>query len=212
MKQNRIGAYSLYDGIIPAMRIQGHTLQAIGDKCGVSRERIRQILREHYPNQLHPTLLTRKQLAQILQCSPSLLQTIEAEGLSPSIHRDHRFFYDPKDIEAIKAIVESKQPIPEVQLICEVCGKTFYRKPYYIRPTQSPGRFCSNKCKSSFLGVHYGFGIHPEHAGRHRKYDYQLIYDLRDKTGWDTLKISRQLHIPLGTVDTILKKRGKPAI
>jgi len=38
--------------------------------------------------------------------------------------------------------------------ICEECGEIFYRKIL----NNSPGRFCSNKCKGKNLGDNYGFG------------------------------------------------------
>ena len=44
MTEKHIPVVEIYDGQIADMRRDGFTLQRIGDKIGVSRERVRQIL------------------------------------------------------------------------------------------------------------------------------------------------------------------------
>lgn len=63
---SNVGVRQIYDGTIAEMRKQGSTLEEIGNKCGVSRERIRQVLRKHYPENLHPDGLSTHQLSEYL--------------------------------------------------------------------------------------------------------------------------------------------------
>jgi len=92
-----------------------------------------------------------------------------------------------------------------VERVCEICGTKFFRRRYEIRP-RSPARFCSRKCLGSYIGQHYGFPVHRK-IGKKRKWDYDEIWKLEDKTGWGPTKISKTLGIPIPTVSMILKKR-----
>lgn len=47
-KMTKSPVWEIYNGQIKELRNQGLTLQAIGNQVGVTRERIRQILNEHY--------------------------------------------------------------------------------------------------------------------------------------------------------------------
>jgi len=44
------GIYEEYGDLIATLRREGRTLQQIGDRLGVTRERVRQVLREHFPD------------------------------------------------------------------------------------------------------------------------------------------------------------------
>lgn len=210
------GVFSTFDGMIPTLRSKGYTLQEIGNKCQVSRERIRQILNEYYPDkaQRPNCLVTRHTLASLIGCSRNLVICMEDEGIINPIRRGGLHLYDKKDVAKIKALIQARiesQRKPVIELTCEVCDAKFYRKSYLIRKT-SPGRFCSRKCRGVFIGNNYGFKAHPKnrgHSGRGRKWDYDGIYKLRDETGWGALRISRALNMPLGTVDMILQKRER---
>jgi len=97
----------------------------------------------------------------------------------------------------------------EVELKCEVCGKIFYRKPYGIRSV-SPGRFCSNECKGSYVGNTVGFGgAGRGNRGAPRKWNYDRVYALQDERGWGCDRIGRELGIPSSTVSCILHRRRK---
>jgi endogenous inhibitor of DNA gyrase (YacG/DUF329 family) len=55
----------------------------------------------------------------------------------------------------------------QVAFNCEQCGKGSSTKlSKYIK---NPHHFCSKVCRSRFRGLNYGFGVHPENCGRHKK-------------------------------------------
>lgn len=210
------GVYSTFNGIIPTLRSEGTTLQEIGDRCGVSRERIRQILNEYYPENVQRSehLVSRNAFAVLVGHSTELLRRMEDEGVLTPIHRGPFHLYDKRDADKIKARIEERieaKRKPLIELTCEACGSKFRRKSYLIRK-RSPGRFCSKKCVGAFSGNHYGFKAHPEnitYGGRKRKWDYDEVYKLRDATGWGSVRIGRALGIPFCSVDSILQKRKR---
>lgn len=188
---------------IKQLRDRGYSLQAIGGKFGVSKERVRQILKKRYGTTRILELTPREPLARLLGCSNSRLILLERRGVLNPILIGGRYFYN-KD-EAEKAATEVKCfPAPYVERICEECGKKFYVKPYEIQLC-SPRRFCSKKCLGKYVGRHYGFRVHGKY--KPRKYDYDQVYKLREETGWDGPSIGRALGIPYDTVYKILKKR-----
>jgi len=208
--------YIVFDGVIPELRASGYTLQEIGDKCGVTRERIRQILNQYYPdNAQRPNhLVSRNKFAVLVGHSLYLLSKMESEGLLSPIRRGSLRLYHKEDSDTVKALIQARlaaQRKPIIELTCEVCGSKFYRKSYRIRKN-SPGRFCSKECLGVFLGNNYGFKAHPQNIapyGAKRKWCYDEIYALRDKTGWGAVRIGRMLGIPHPSVYAILQKRKK---
>ena len=83
-----------------------------------------------------------------------------------------------------------------IKIACDVCGKLKeYNAKWLIwqieRNRLSGEHFsCSRKCRGIW----------------HRKWDYTKVGQLRDETGWGSLRISRALQIPRGTVSNILSK------
>lgn len=134
------------------LREQGYTLQEIGDKYGVTRERIRQLLATHYGTTRLSTLVPRMTLAKLMGHSDDVLLRLEREGLVKPIHHNAQYLYDTKDIEQISKMLIPKPLIVKLERICQICGAKFYLRPSHIRPS-SPGKFCSNKCK----GVNFGY-------------------------------------------------------
>ena len=204
------GVHAVFNGVIPALRSKGHTLQEIGDRCGVTRERIRQILRDYYPekNQRPVYFITRKALSKLIKHSCGTIRDLENEGLLTPIKRGSLSLYHTKDIAKIQALVEERiisRRSPITELTCESCGVKFYRKYSYFRSPHTTGRFCSHSC----LGKFYGFKAHPENIGRKgKKWDYDKVYKIRDKTGWGAWRIGRELGIPPTTVSSILRARS----
>lgn len=217
----RVGVADAYDGLIPAMRRSGATLREIGERCGgCSRERIRQVLKESYPESLYPRsgLVRRIQFCKQVGCSDTLLLNLEGQGLIAPAYRCTavgtrvQVRYDIADVAKAKRLVKAYKEAhraPRVDITCRVCGKTKTVPKSWVRPT-SPGHYCSHECAGRVLGRKYGFAAHPEHArgSRSRKWDYDKVYELRDKTGWGALRLGRALGIPMPTVTMILQKRG----
>ena len=202
--------WETYNGQIMEWRKQGLALQLIGDKVGVTRERVRQVLERYYGTTVVPGLVPRGKLARLLGCSSQRLQKLEKEGLLTPDHYGGFYLYDRDESEKA-ALMVIQPPKPDVERICEVCDRKFYVRPYTIRPT-SPRRFCSRRCQGVWWGRHYGFGVHRKFGGGYRrKWDYDQVYKLRLETGCSARSISMELGIPEVTVYSILHKLfGKP--
>lgn len=100
-----------------------------------------------------------------------------------------------------------------VTLKCGQCGKEFKlsRSDYNarLRKRKVPLFFCSKRCWGAYIAQHYGFGVHPEHAGvgaGPRKWDYSKVYSLWEETRGSPSKLSRTLGIPRSTIVSILRK------
>jgi len=208
------GVVQQFNGMIPNMRAAGASLQEIGNYCGVSRERVRQVLGKFYPSNLYPSrVLTREQVARLLGCSGSFLAQLEKRGILHPMRLNRRnLYYRISDLAQTKVIVQEHRKIrrrlPDIELTCEYCGKVFYRRRVNVH---SPGRFCSHKCQGKVIGQVYGFAVNPQNARtRHsRKWDYELVYKARDQTGWGGRRLSRMLGIPKPTIEKILSLRGR---
>lgn len=150
---------------VKQLRDQGYSLQAIGDKFGLTKERIRQILKERYGTTRMLGLTPRDLLAQLLGCSNGRLILLEKGGVLRPIHVSGCYLYNRDEAE--KAAMEVMRPrAPDVEKICEECGKKFYARPYKINP-HSPHRFCSRVCQGRYAGLHYGIGVHGKHWAGH---------------------------------------------
>ena len=109
-----------------------------------------------------------------------------------------------------------------VLLSCPVCDTLFYRRKGYViwhlnHPSPNTSKlqdkfYCSQKCLGVNIANTVGFGAHTENTircGRHKKWNYGQVYEMRDKTGWGAIKIGCALGIPSSTVGTILAKRSR---
>ena len=109
------GAYTIYNGMIPELRASGNTLQEIGDKCGVSRERIRQVLNEYYPDNLHPSVLTTGQLARELRMTSqgvrTLCKRLDVQPIREAKGYGHKAFWDQDTLAMLRDV-----------RLCKVCG------------------------------------------------------------------------------------------
>lgn len=128
------------------------TAKEIGDKLGVSRERIRQILKRD-------SLPTLRYVSKVYcaNCGKRLLhgnKTGYCKKCLPIIH--------------------------SVPLVCDNCGKLFIRSQTEVirdaKDSRYTGRvFCSKQCQGSYAGKRYGFAVHPENAGISKQRDYSPI-------------------------------------
>jgi len=94
------------------------------------------------------------------------------------------------------------------QLTCLVCGRKFRKERSQVyakrsRPKKLDGFFCSRQCMGHYAASHWGFKPGQAHP-RPRKYDYNLVWKIRQDTGWGVIRISRLLGIPKSSVSCIL--------
>ena len=163
------------------------TLEQIGQKFGVSRERIRQILQR-------ANLPTRRFVQHnfiCLQCGKEFTCKWPRRFCSPECSRR---YHNPS-------------------LVCSECGILFERRLKTIlhnngaRGYKGRGMWCSKQCFGKWFGNNYGFSAHPENIPRgSRKWDRTSILHLRLDTGWGAPRISRALGIPQATVGLYLKR------
>jgi len=98
------GVISLYNGIIPEMRDEGHAFASIGRYTGVSRERIRQIFKKYYPKN-KPDGMSETELAGYLKVDGSRLSKMRKEGKINPIQLGNIYFYNYEEIiKATKCI------------------------------------------------------------------------------------------------------------
>lgn len=135
------------------MRNPCATLQQMGDKYGVSREWIRQMLEPfNFPTGISQRILVSHTCPN---CGGS------------------------KGYRA-KLCLKCYTKIHNIQLACSKCEQLFTRNLSEVifqenvdpdkRPNKKPRQFwfCSHKCGGKWIGKHYGFGIHPEHRRRRK--------------------------------------------
>ena len=149
-----------YNGVIPALRFQGHSLQDIADRCGgVTREAVRQSLKRHYPNRLYPSpdLLSTSQVAlELGTYSEKLKDLAQKFSIEPSLiisKKKKGYILWHKDvIPQFKAALEIR---PE----CRICGKPI---PYPIGNRV----YCSNECYLESRKYEYRSVKYKEHHKR----------------------------------------------
>lgn len=130
--------WETYDGQIADMRRQGHTLQAISDKVGVTRERVRQILAKHY-GEIKTNLVPEVKLARIIGCPVTRLRKLRISGVINPVRYECSYLYDRNEIE--KAMLA-------LQRNCEHCG--------VLLPMKNVGKRCP-ECKKEYKRYAYPF-------------------------------------------------------
>lgn len=94
----RQSVWQVYNVQIAELRKQGHTLQEIGDRVGVTRERVRQILEEHY-GRIEIPLLPECKAAELIGCNPTRLDKLRRLGIIQPKRQGRCFRYSREDIE-----------------------------------------------------------------------------------------------------------------
>lgn len=92
------GVVEIYNGEILAMRKDGDTLQSIGDKIGVTRERVRQILNQYYGG-TKTSFLSEHQVAVLCGCSDRIIGRMREQGLVNPRLSGHYKLYDRDEVE-----------------------------------------------------------------------------------------------------------------
>ena len=162
--------------------------QAIADRLGITRERVRQILQKvNLPTRAYkvPKLCA--------YCGDVIDKPYRKKYCSTDCHNKDTF----------------------VQVSCSYCGNLHTRhKSYVICNTRRSGGdyfFCNNVCQGKYLGTHWGKLPSP-YKGIGYKYDWDMIWKLHLDTGYWSKKLSRLLGIPETTINMILRtivKRAK---
>jgi hypothetical protein len=186
------------------LRNEGNTLQEIGNKFGITRERVRQLLVKYNGTSEMKNLVSRYALSKIIGCTEGTIRRHEKSGIIKPKHIGLFYLYKRSDAKKIASII--KRPIlPAVMRICRECGAVFYRRPYEIRP-QSPGNYCSRQCLGKVVGAKYGFRVNAKSCGAKRRYDYGKVLEAQNK-GWSPPKISKEMGIPINSVYYILRTK-----
>lgn len=126
------------------MRDEGLTLQEIGDKYGITRERVRQLIKRRYKTTRMIHFYTRAQVAEVLKCPYTKLAKLEKEGKLSPLKKKAHYLYDRRELEKAYQLTRPT-PVIKIKRVCEFCGKERLIPISTVRVT-SPFRFCSRKC------------------------------------------------------------------
>lgn len=162
---------------------------AIAVKFGISRERVRQLLKKH--GERTKRYAPKKSNRRVCRCGNEF-------------YGGHSC-YCP-DCRAIP-------------IICDNCGKLFARHIMDILRQYNPedplakasGFFCSLHCHGVWLGQGFGFRAHPENSrkGKRNEERWNLVWQKHLETGFGAPKLARLLRVPEGSVGAILARRRK---
>lgn len=154
---------------VKTLRDQGYSLQAIGDKFGVSKQAVASLLLWHFKDTQRGALVPRSELADMIGVHYATLAKLENRGVLIPLRRSMQYLYDSSKIDELRATVRENMKRHagfNIELVCETCGIRFEKRSHTIRPN-IPGRFCSNKCKGVWVGKTYGFQKgHPDYKKR----------------------------------------------
>lgn len=173
------------------------TLQAIADRCGITRQAVNQhLIKEGLP--------TKGLGSRHCHYCKRFLRIGEYKLLQPrkNVSFKHYCCFSCWDI-----IKQGKT----IMLSCDVCGVLFHRSEKQViqRLGKKNGQhiFCSKKCQGKWFSQ---FGFQKGHKRypkiRKRKYDYQMVWEKHLETGYGALRLSRMLDIPKKTIEYILGK------
>lgn len=121
--------------IIYEMRQTGATMREIGEKVGICRERVRQILLHTFGSTRHELMSTAKLCALIELPSNHIMRLYKQGIITPAFGYDiggqHRFMWPATTIQVVKDYYDSHH-------VCRICKKPMSPKRTY---------YCSDCCK-----------------------------------------------------------------
>jgi hypothetical protein len=129
-----------------------HTLAQIGSNYGLTRERVRQILKGNGAVTVHVPV--PKQQYICLNCG---------EAFTPYLHVHHG-----RTIGSIEFCSGAcSKEYHSITLVCDQCGKEFKRPQRFVLLKTQPHKYtcCSRECYGRLLGNKFGFGVYPDHHG-----------------------------------------------
>ena len=100
-------------GQIITERQKGKPLEQVGAEFGVSGERIRQVLKEHYGT-TKTALLIEAEVARELGVTHFLLARIRNRGIVKPQHFGVRYLYSEQDVEFLKRYIQERS-------VCPIC-------------------------------------------------------------------------------------------
>jgi len=108
-----VAVYKEHGGLIVTLRSEGRTLQEIGDRLGVTRERVRQVLRGHFPDCLPPPCTA--EAAKTMGMSYwRFLSAAKRLGIQPTRRSRGRVWWSP---DVLRIIQTAQEPV-----CCRICG------------------------------------------------------------------------------------------
>jgi len=147
------GIVDIYDGLIPNLLSEGHSLRDVGKRTGVSYERIRQVREKYYPG-TERAVMFESELARRLGRNVSVILKWRLAGkLSPE-RMGHRWIYNAAEIaKAEKLAAESRtckqcggKIVGRNVRYCDGCGREHRRYNYPFLPDEQKAR-CSRAAR-----------------------------------------------------------------
>ena len=109
-----MNTFECYNGQIYDMRQKGATLQEIGDATNRTRERIRQILVEHYGDTKIKSYLTTLELSSLTHLSLTHIRRLRLSGVIVPIYKGKQFLWG---IDTLKFLLGTDH-----RKVCKICG------------------------------------------------------------------------------------------
>jgi YHS domain-containing protein len=120
----------------------------------------------------------------------------------------HQIYFGNKDCHFCSK--ECRDSHLNTMVACTSCGTLLPRSTsrllMSIRRRNQQYYFCNNKCKGKWASEHY-LPIHGIPRNKHRKYNWDLVWQTHIMTGCGALKLSRMLDIPISSISSILHKK-----
>ena len=128
--------WQTYNGTLATLRGKGLTLQEIGDITGVTRERIRQILKEQY-GEIISDVFSELDICKIIGIGKKHLVNLRQSGFISPQKGQHQYKYTIEDLEKILDYLASRKcphcgehiDVKRIKY-CERCGRERTRYTY----------------------------------------------------------------------------------